>query len=57
MGGVPLHRPIVSMVPYAGAYMMIASDGGVFNFSKGLFFGSLGGVHPPEPIVAGAAIG
>ncbi len=57
MGAVPLNRPIVSMVRYDGGYMMVGSDGGVFNFSKGLFFGSLGGTHVPEPVVAAAAIG
>jgi hypothetical protein len=37
--------------------MMIASDGGIFHFSKGPFFGSLGDGTLPEPVVSGAAAG
>ena len=57
MGAVTLNRPVVTMVPYDGAYLMVASDGGIFNFSNGLYFGSAGNTHVPEPIVNGAATG
>ena len=40
-----LNRPIVTMVRYGSAYLMVASDGGVFNFSNGPFFGSKGGAR------------
>jgi hypothetical protein len=40
-----------------GAYLMVASDGGIFNFSNGIYFGSEGNTHVPEPIVNGAATG
>ena len=48
MGGVRLNQPIVTMVPYGGAYLMVAGDGGIFNFSNGLFFGSEVGAHLPQ---------
>ena len=57
MGAVTLNRPIVTMVPYGDAYLMVANDGGVFNFSNGLFFGSQGGTQLPAPIVSGNATG
>jgi len=57
MGSVALNRPIVTMVPYHGAYVMVARDGGIFNFSNGPFFGSAGNAHLPAPIVGGAATG
>jgi hypothetical protein len=55
MGAVALNRPIVTMVPYGHAYLMIASDGGAFNFSNVPFFGSEGAAHLPTPIVNGAS--
>jgi hypothetical protein len=45
------------MVLYDNSYLMVARDGGVFNFSKGLFFGSKGDVHLPAPIIGAAATG
>jgi hypothetical protein len=44
-------------VPYGNAYLMVASDGGVFNFATDKpFLGSLGGSALPAPIVAMAAL-
>jgi hypothetical protein len=57
MGATHLDQPVVTMVPYGSAYLMIARDGGVFNFSRAPFFGSEGGAPIPLPIVNGAAFG
>ena len=43
------------MVAYGDGYLMVAADGGVFNVSNRLFFGSLGGQTIPHPIVGIAA--
>ena len=39
------------MVRYGNGYLMVASDGGVFDFSTTRFLGSLAGVPIPGPIV------
>ena len=57
MGGTPLNRPVVAMVGQDTGYLMVGSDGGVFDFARAPFFGSLGGGTVPAPIVSGAAIG
>ena len=44
------------MVAYGNGYLMVASDGGVFDFSNRPFFGSLGAHPPAAPVVAIAAI-
>jgi hypothetical protein len=44
------------MVPYGNGYLMVAEDGGIFNFSDKAFAGSLGGNPPSRPIVAVAAM-
>ena len=45
------------MVSFGNGYLMVASDGGIFNFSNKPFYGSLGS-HPPSiPIVSVAAFG
>ena len=41
--------------PGAG-YLMVAADGGIFNFSSLPFSGSLGDRPPSSPVVAVAAI-
>lgn len=50
MGGVPLQRPIVGIVPTPdrGGYWLDASDGGVFSFGDTQFYGSIPqlGLHP-----------
>jgi hypothetical protein len=66
MGGQPLNKPIVSIIPgpyalnfsnfslQATGYWLVASDGGVFSFGNSNFFGSLGSLHLVSP-VSGAA--
>lgn len=56
MGGRRLNRPVVGMVPYGDGYLMVASDGGIFNFSRSPFHGSLGSSPPPRPVVAVAPL-
>ena len=46
-----LNKPIVGMVSFGNGYLMVASDGGIFNFSNKPFYGSLGSHPPPIPIV------
>ena len=53
MGSVKLARPIIGMVRYGGGYMMVGQDGGIFDFSRQPFFGSLGG-SPVAGVVVGA---
>ena len=55
MGGQRLNRPISGMVPFGDGYLMVAEDGGVFNFSSQPFSGSLGAHPPAAPVVAVAA--
>ena len=50
-------EPVVTMAPYDGAYVMVASDGGIFNFSHGPFFGSAANFALAQPIVSVAATG
>ena len=57
MGGKHLNRPVVGMVSFGNGYLMVASDGGIFNFSNKPFYGSLGSHPPPIPIVSVAAYG
>ncbi|MGH9024280.1 MAG: hypothetical protein ACRDV9_14490 [Acidimicrobiia bacterium] len=56
MGDVQLDRPVTGMVPYGEGYLMVAADGGIFNFSDRLFSGSLGADPPARPITAVAAL-
>jgi hypothetical protein len=53
MSGVPLNGPVLGSVrtPSGNGYYMVASDGGIFNFSSQPFHGSLGGTPLPAPIV------
>jgi hypothetical protein len=46
MGGIPLQRPVVGIVPTAdrGGYWLDASDGGVFAFGDTVFYGSIPGL-------------
>jgi hypothetical protein len=55
MGGTRLARPVTGMIRYGDGYLMVAGDGGIFNFSSSPFAGSLGGHPPARPIVAVAA--
>ena len=56
MGGRPLNKPMVGMVSYGDGYLMVASDGGIFNFSALDFRGSLGDNPPTDPIIAVAPL-
>jgi hypothetical protein len=55
MGGKPLNKPMTGMVPFGNGYLMVAEDGGIFNFSDLPFLGSLGDKPPIEPVVSVAA--
>jgi hypothetical protein len=50
MGGIPLQRPVVGIVPTpsGNGYWLVASDGGVFAFGDAGYFGSIPGlgIHP-----------
>jgi subtilisin family serine protease len=52
MAGTRLAKPVVGMVSYGNGYLMVAADGGIFNFSSKPFKGSLGGNPPKIPIVS-----
>jgi hypothetical protein len=54
MGARSLNRPVVGMVAYGNGYLMVASDGGIFDFSDFPFAGSLGANPPAAPIVSAA---
>ncbi len=43
------------LAPQGNAYLMVTTNGGVFNFDEGLFFGSKGGTHLTAPIVNATA--
>ena len=34
MGGTRLNKPVVGMVRYGNGYLMVGSDGGIFDFSE-----------------------
>ena len=55
MGGAALNAPVTGMVPYGNGYLMVARDGGVFDFSNLAFSGSLGSSGLGSPVVAVAA--
>ena len=50
--GTLLNSPINGLVPYGDGYLMVAGDGGVFNFSNTDFLGSLANNPPDTGIVA-----
>jgi hypothetical protein len=52
MGGVKLNAPVTGMVPFGNGYLMVATDGGAFDFSDQPFSGSLAGAGSTQPIVA-----
>ena len=54
-GGLALNRPVIGMVRYGNGYLMVGSDGGIFDFSNRPFAGSLGSDPPAVPIVGVAA--
>jgi ribosomal protein L24E len=52
MGGKPLNKPVMSLVPTKDGqgYWLVASDGGIFAFSAP-FKGSMGGTNLNKPVV------
>jgi hypothetical protein len=56
MGGTPLNQSVTGMVRFGDGYLMVARDGGIFDFSSQPFSGSLGGHPPARPIVSVAAL-
>jgi hypothetical protein len=56
MGSTRLNKPITGMVRQGNGYLMVAEDGGIFNFSDKPFSGSLGDNPPARPIVAVAIL-
>jgi hypothetical protein len=57
MGDKRLNKPVTGMVRHGDGYLMVAEDGGIFNFSNKPFFGSLGNNPPAVPIVAVTSAG
>jgi hypothetical protein len=51
MGATRLNKPVIGMVAYGDGYLMVATDGGIFDFSSTPFLGSLGANPPLNPIV------
>jgi hypothetical protein len=56
MGGSHLNQPVTGMVRFGDGYLMVARDGGIFDFSSQPFSGSLGGHPPARPIVSVAVL-
>jgi hypothetical protein len=52
--GITLNGPVLDAIatPSGLGYYMVASDGGIFNFSDQPFLGSLGATSPASPIVS-----
>ncbi len=55
MGDKQLNKPMKGMVAYGDGYLMVGTDGGIFNFSNRAFRGSLGG-NPPASQVQSVAV-
>ena len=58
MGNVKLNKPVQSLVPDAdgSGYWLVASDGGIFNYSNKPFAGSLGASPPAKPVTSVAVL-
>ena len=56
MGDHRLNQPVTGMVRFGEGYLMVAADGGIFNFSGLPFAGSLGATPPPNPVVSVAPL-
>ena len=46
-----LNKAVNGLVRFGSGYLMVASDGGVFDFSDKPFYGSLGSNPPAAPII------
>jgi hypothetical protein len=56
LAGRHLNRPVVDIIPFGNGYVVVAGDGGAFNFSSSPFLGALGGQVLPRPIIGAAAL-
>ncbi|MEM9713398.1 MAG: hypothetical protein AAGA17_14370, partial [Actinomycetota bacterium] len=52
MGGQLLNAPVVGAIAFGDGYLLVAADGGLFNFSDQEFLGSLGGDPPAVAVTA-----
>ena len=50
--GTSLNQPIIAIEAYGDGYLLLGTDGGVFNFSDRDFAGSLGSNPPSSPVIA-----
>jgi hypothetical protein len=57
LGSTRLNAPIVGMAACGGGYLLVGSDGGVFNFSDCPFYGSLADGQPPRQVAGLASLG
>ena len=53
---VHLNKPMAGLINYGNGYLLVGSDGGIFNFSSLQFAGSLGDRPPASPVVGVAAL-
>ncbi len=51
MGGTHLAPAVRGVAAYGNGYLMVAADGGVFNFSDTAFVETLGDTPPGVPII------
>ena len=56
MGGVTLNGPVSGMAAHGNGYLLVAEDGGIFNFSDQRFEGSLGASAPAHPVISVAGV-
>jgi hypothetical protein len=56
MGSTKLNRPVTGMVAFGNGYLMVAEDGGIFNFSDKSFHGALGSCPAASPVVSVAPL-
>ena len=54
--GQSLNRPITGMVAFGDGYLVVAEDGGIFDFSDRPFLGSLGDLPPLRPVTSVAPV-
>jgi hypothetical protein len=52
---VRLNKPVNGLVAFGNGYLMVASDGGIFDLSDTPFAGSLASDPPAAPIIGVAA--
>jgi hypothetical protein len=57
LGSTRLNGPIVGMANCRDGYLLVASDGGVFNFSECPFYGSLAGGRSPSHVTGLSSLG